>query len=94
MGVFRRIYLLLGLLLTISTARAGIIKGRISGASGEPLPFANVAVRGTATSTGSNDQGQYQLRLPAGPVTKLPTSRTSMSKSGPTARTTKSEPTP
>jgi hypothetical protein len=30
------------------------------------LAFANVSVRGTATSTGSNDQGQYQLRLDAG----------------------------
>ncbi|MGI4834110.1 MAG: DUF5686 and carboxypeptidase regulatory-like domain-containing protein [Janthinobacterium lividum] len=68
MGVFRTISLLAALLLTIGAARAGIIKGRISGASGEGLPFANVAVRGTATSTGSNDQGQYQLRLGAGTV--------------------------
>ena len=30
------------------------------------LAFANVAVRGAATSTGANEQGQYQLRLPAG----------------------------
>jgi hypothetical protein len=45
---------------------AGIIKGKVSGANSEGLAFANVAVRGTATSTGSNEQGQYQLRLPAG----------------------------
>ncbi|MBD2770436.1 carboxypeptidase-like regulatory domain-containing protein [Hymenobacter sp. BT664] len=30
------------------------------------MAFANVAVRGSATSTGSNEQGEYQLRLPAG----------------------------
>jgi hypothetical protein len=53
-------------LATAFTARAGIIKGKVSGPSGEGLPFANVAVRGSATSTGSNEQGQYQLRLEGG----------------------------
>jgi hypothetical protein len=57
---------LLGWLLAPGCAQAGIIKGRVSGAGNEALAFANVAVRGTATSTGSNDQGQYQLKLPAG----------------------------
>ena len=66
MRIFQQLGLLIGLLLTIGAARAGIIKGRISGAGGEALPFANVAVRGTAVSTGSNDQGQYQLRLAPG----------------------------
>ena len=47
-------------------AQAGIIKGKVSGPDGAGLPFANVAVRGSATSTGSNEQGQYQLRLDAG----------------------------
>ncbi|HEX8328043.1 MAG TPA: DUF5686 and carboxypeptidase regulatory-like domain-containing protein [Hymenobacter sp.] len=45
---------------------AGVIKGTVSGANNQGLAFANVAVRGSATSTGSNEQGQYQLRLPAG----------------------------
>ena len=47
-------------------AQAGVIKGKVSGPDGAALSFANVAVRGTATSTGTNEQGQYQLRLPAG----------------------------
>lgn len=47
-------------------ARAGTIRGKVSGPDGTGLPFANVAVRGAATSTGSNEQGQYQLRLDAG----------------------------
>ena len=47
-------------------SRAGTIKGTVSGVSKEGLAFANVAVRGAATSTGANEQGQYQLRLPAG----------------------------
>ena len=60
-------YWLLGLLwLLAPEARAGVVKGTISGSDGSKLAFANVAVRGDATSTGSNDQGQYALRLPAG----------------------------
>ncbi|WP_072008641.1 DUF5686 and carboxypeptidase regulatory-like domain-containing protein [Hymenobacter sp. IS2118] len=45
---------------------AGVIKGTVSGANQQGLAFANVAVRGSATSTGSNEQGEFQLRLPAG----------------------------
>ncbi|WP_310396780.1 DUF5686 and carboxypeptidase regulatory-like domain-containing protein [Hymenobacter sp.] len=47
-------------------SHAGIIRGTVSGADKAGLAFANVAVRGSATSTGSNEQGEYQLRLPAG----------------------------
>jgi len=47
-------------------SQAGIIRGTVSGANKQGLAFANVAVRGSATSTGSNEQGEYQLRLPAG----------------------------
>ncbi|HET9505580.1 MAG TPA: DUF5686 and carboxypeptidase regulatory-like domain-containing protein [Hymenobacter sp.] len=67
-----RFYYRLGLLFTVlggllaRPAQAGTIKGRVSGTNNEALAFANVAVRGSATSTGSNDQGQYQLKLPAG----------------------------
>ncbi len=61
-----RYWFLCLLLLAAPWARAGVVKGVISGADGAKLAFANVAVRGAATSTGSNDQGQYALRLPAG----------------------------
>ena len=47
-------------------SRAGTIQGTVSGANNVGLAFANVAVRGAATSTGANEQGQYQMRLPAG----------------------------
>jgi hypothetical protein len=47
-------------------SRAGVVKGTVSGANKAGLAFANVAVRGAATSTGANEQGQFQLRLPAG----------------------------
>jgi hypothetical protein len=57
---------LLGWLFGPAIVQAGTIKGKVSGTNNEGLAFANVTVRGTATSTGSNDQGQYQLKLPAG----------------------------
>ena len=62
----RRLFVGLLLISTPLLGRAGIIKGTVSGANKEGLAFANVAVRGAATSTGANEQGQFQLRLPAG----------------------------
>ncbi|PJJ48678.1 DUF5686 and carboxypeptidase regulatory-like domain-containing protein [Hymenobacter chitinivorans] len=60
-------YLLIALvLLSAAAARAGIVRGKITDPKGEALAFANVAVRGSATSTASNEQGNYQLRLDAG----------------------------
>ena len=59
--------LVVGVLLSGALpGRAGTIRGTVSGAGGAALAFANVAVRGAATSTGANEQGRYQLRLPAG----------------------------
>ena len=63
----RRILPLLALLaLAAGPARAGLVKGQVTGANREALPFANVAVRNTTTSTGTNEQGQYALRLAPG----------------------------
>lgn len=65
--LFTRLLLILALLgPTARFSYAGIIRGKISGNTNEILPFANVAVRGTATSTASNEQGSYQLRLDPG----------------------------
>ncbi|UYZ61880.1 DUF5686 and carboxypeptidase regulatory-like domain-containing protein [Hymenobacter weizhouensis] len=58
--------LLLFLCVVPLLGRAGVVRGRITDPKNEPLAFANVAVRGETTSTASNEQGQYQLRLPAG----------------------------
>ncbi|RZK13542.1 MAG: carboxypeptidase-like regulatory domain-containing protein, partial [Hymenobacter sp.] len=65
-SIFLRFFLLAATLLLGLVAQAGIIKGKVTGTNNEGLAFANVAVRGTAASTGSNDQGQYLLKLPAG----------------------------
>ncbi|GAB2956439.1 DUF5686 and carboxypeptidase regulatory-like domain-containing protein [Hymenobacter coalescens] len=43
------------------------MQGRVTDAQGQPLSFANVAARGTDRSAAANEQGHYQLRLPAGP---------------------------
>jgi len=60
------------LLLTLFTwalslpARAGLVQGHVRDQAGAGLSFAAVAVRGTALNTATNEQGAYQLRLPAG----------------------------
>ncbi|MCC3155737.1 DUF5686 and carboxypeptidase regulatory-like domain-containing protein [Hymenobacter sp. 15J16-1T3B] len=59
-------YLLLWLSLLPALASAGIVRGRITDPKGQPLGFANVAVKGTTTNTASNEQGNYQLPLAAG----------------------------
>lgn len=46
--------------------RAGVVRGRVVDPQGAGLAFANVAVKTTSGSTATNEQGNYQLRLPAG----------------------------
>ncbi len=59
-------FIILLLSLLPALGHAGVIRGKVSGADKAGLAFANVAVRGAATNTGANEQGQFQLRLPAG----------------------------
>ena len=68
MLLFALRFLVLVLLLSgvSGLSQAGVIRGTVSGTGQQGLAFANVAVRGSATSTGANEQGQFQLRLPAG----------------------------
>ncbi|UOG75419.1 DUF5686 and carboxypeptidase regulatory-like domain-containing protein [Hymenobacter tibetensis] len=61
-----RYFLLICCVLVSLTATAGVVKGRVIDPQGAALAFANVAVRTTTTSTATNEQGNYQLRLPAG----------------------------
>ncbi|RAK64087.1 carboxypeptidase-like regulatory domain-containing protein [Hymenobacter edaphi] len=64
--VCRLLSLLLLLSLLPLLASAGVVRGRITDPKGQPLGFANVAVKGTPTNTASNEQGNYQLPLAAG----------------------------
>ncbi|GAA4371534.1 DUF5686 and carboxypeptidase regulatory-like domain-containing protein [Hymenobacter koreensis] len=49
-----------------TAARAGVVRGRLTDGQGAPLSFANVAVKNAAHSTAANEEGRYQLKLPAG----------------------------
>jgi hypothetical protein len=51
------------------TALAGGVRGTIAAADGEPLPFASVYVAETGSGTTSNEEGRYQIDLPAGDYT-------------------------
>lgn len=62
----RTLFLLfLGVLLSFA-GQAALLKGRVTDEQGQPLPFATLYVRNTTTGTASNEQGYYQLALPAG----------------------------
>ncbi|RYU80480.1 DUF5686 and carboxypeptidase regulatory-like domain-containing protein [Hymenobacter persicinus] len=45
---------------------AGVVRGRVQDGQGAALGYANVAVRGSALSAATNEEGYYQLRLPQG----------------------------
>lgn len=45
------------------------IKGRITDERKEPLPFANIVIKGTSIGTTSNEQGYYELKLAEGTYT-------------------------
>ncbi len=48
------------------TGMAGRLHGRISDASGLPIPFASVTLKGTTLGTTSNARGDYSLEVPDG----------------------------
>lgn len=54
------------LLLIQLPSFAGTISGHVKGQNGEPLPFANVYVKGTTTGTTTNSEGAYRLELTPG----------------------------
>jgi hypothetical protein len=62
-----RIKLLIGLLVLITLPLNGqMLKGKISNASGEPIPYASVYIRELKQGTTSNTKGDYEIRMPAG----------------------------
>lgn len=48
------------------TGMAGKLLGRITDASGQPIPFASVTLKGTTLGTTSNARGDYALDVPTG----------------------------
>ncbi|QRR04341.1 carboxypeptidase-like regulatory domain-containing protein [Dyadobacter sandarakinus] len=61
-----RLAVLLVFCLLSYTARAGGIKGKITAAGGQPLPYAGITARGTSEGTMANSEGIYEFALPAG----------------------------
>lgn len=49
-------------LLAASLTQAQV-KGKVTDAAGQPIPFVNVAIENTYTGTTANDEGQYELML-------------------------------
>ena len=62
--MLRRLFFLL--VLFTNLAQAGGVRGLITTARNEPLPFAGIVVQGTSTGTLANAEGRYELTLPAG----------------------------
>ena len=58
--------LVLWCMLMPLTVMAGRVHGRVSDASGRPIPFASVTLKGTTIGTTSNAKGAYTLEVPAG----------------------------
>ena len=57
------------LLLTAQRLFASGIKGTITDAEGQPLPFATIFVEELGTGTSTNAQGQFSYRLESGSYT-------------------------
>ena len=63
------IRILIFVLFSSSVTNALILKGRISGQSGEPIPYSTVYIEELRQGTTSNTRGDYEIRLPAGKYT-------------------------
>lgn len=51
-----------------AAAQTFILSGKITDGK-DPLPFANIYIKGTTQGVNSNDEGKYSLKLPAGDYT-------------------------
>jgi hypothetical protein len=58
--------LILSLLFISDSLEAIPVTGRVTNSNNEPLPFANVYIRGTTNGTTTNIDGYYRLDVPAG----------------------------
>lgn len=63
----RNIFILLVSIVCPIWVFAGTLKGKVTDAQGEALPFATVFIQGTTTGTTANAEGEYALILSDGP---------------------------
>ena len=59
-------FLFFSLVLIAGQVQAALVKGRVTDEQGQPLPFATLYLKNSTTGTATNEQGYYQLTLPAG----------------------------
>ncbi len=55
--------------LSPSNSQDIVVKGKVTSASGEPLPGVSVKVKNTAQGTSTDESGHYSLQLKEGPAT-------------------------
>jgi hypothetical protein len=61
-----RAFLLFTFIFFVKISLAGILKGTVKSAEGEPLAFANVFIKTTGTGTTTNADGFYQIEISPG----------------------------
>ena len=64
-SLFFRLLMLCCMLMPL-TVMAGRVHGSVSDASGRPIPFASITLKGTTSGTTSNAKGEYTLEVPNG----------------------------
>jgi hypothetical protein len=65
----KKFYLIICCLFIFCVSHAGSITGVIKDVKGAILPFSSLLVKGTTKGTSANNQGKYQINLPAGTYT-------------------------
>ncbi len=63
----RYLLLIIGFTLFTITSDCAVVSGKVTNAAGEPLPFANVYIKGTTKGTTTNLEGYYRLEVAKGP---------------------------
>lgn len=62
----RAIFSLSVILLTSLFVSAQVLKGKITNASGEPIPYATIYIQELRQGTSANSRGDYEIKLPSG----------------------------
>jgi hypothetical protein len=63
----RYFLLIIGFTLFTIKSDCAVVTGRVTNTAGEPLPFANVYIKGTTKGTTTNLEGYYRLEVAKGP---------------------------
>ena len=66
-----RLLLLTILIFSAEFLQAQKVKGKVTTATGDILPYASISVKGTSKGTTTNSQGQYSLNLSPGTHTLI-----------------------